>query len=147
MCCTNHIDRTKRDKENILSLHKLQREYHFNKEADQFVSQFSPTFISINNGEISSPSRQESEKKFNNYFQQVDFKKWDDIREPEIRFSDDHTMAYVVVSKEVAVEFSNASKEMVRETTEFAWVAIYKKINGNWKIDCVISTNKPPVSQ
>ena len=126
----------------ILALHNLQKKYHVEKQAGEFVDQFSENYVSVNRGKVSSPTKEESEKMFGNYFQSVEFEKWDDISEPVIRFSDDYSMAYTIVEKEVVTRYE-AEGEMKRESTKFSWVAIYKKYDTGWKIDCVVSTNEP----
>ncbi len=122
----------------ILDLHHRQRDMHFTKSADSFVGLFSQNTTSVNRGTVSHPSPQENLQRFRNYFERVDFVKWDDVAEPEISFSRDGTMAYTVVQKEVVVRPRNTSE---LDTTRFAWVAIYVKVGKEWKIDCVASTN------
>ena len=132
--------------EKILALHHDQRRIHFEKRADEFVAQLSDNFISVNRGEVTSPSREDNQKRFQAYFDAVEFVKWDDLKEPIISFSEDGTMAYTIVEKEVAVRYPNED-EMIENTTTFAWLAIYKKHKGEWKIDAVTSTNLPDVSK
>ncbi len=127
----------------IMEQHDLQRTFHFDKLAEEFAAQLSENHISVNRGEIKTPTRQENTKRFEGYFNSVEFEKWDDIVPPIIRFSDDYSLAYTIVNKEVTLTYENENGGRQRETTEFAWVAIYKKYDGGWKIDCVASTNKP----
>lgn len=127
----------------ILELHKEQRNYHFNKDSIAFASQLSDNFISVNRGEISTPSREETISRYNGYFSSVEFVKWDDVTEPVIKFSDDGSLAYTIVDKMVVVKYENQEGEMVEGKTHFAWTAIYKKYGKDWKIDCVTSTEKP----
>jgi len=84
---------SKKATQEILELHNAQRSYHFQKNAGHFVDQFSQEIIMLNNGRISAPSRAESLQRFDNYFNSVEFIKWDDLREPIIRFSEDGTLA------------------------------------------------------
>lgn len=134
------------ERSRIMALHNLQRTYHFEKMTEEFVTLFSENHISVNRGAISRPSGAENRERFNRYFESVEFEKWDDIDPPVIRFSDDGSMAYTIVHKEVVVNYRNEDNEKVRESTGFSWVAIYKKYAGEWKIDCVASTNKPGIS-
>ena len=129
----------------ILELHNLQRSYHFDKMPEPLASLLSEHHISVNRGEIKRPTKASNIERFGNYFNAVEFEKWDDIQPPVIRFSDDYSMAYTVVNKEVTVRYQNEESDTIRSTTEFAWVAIYRKRNDEWLIDCVASTNKPDV--
>ncbi|WP_340076627.1 hypothetical protein [Leptobacterium sp. I13] len=132
------------EKEKILELHNLQRKYHFEKMVKEFLDQNSNDFISVNNGVVSTPTKEEMTTRFTKYFNAVEFEKWDDINPPVIRFSDDYSMAYTVVNKEVVVKYQNAEGIESKQKTEFSWVAIYKKYSEEgWKLDCITSTNKP----
>lgn len=126
----------------ILALHQLQRKYHFEKMAEEFAAQLSDGHVSVNRGEIKSLSKEEHINRFERYFSAVDFEKWDDISPPIIKFSDDYSLAYTIVDKEVVLTYKDDDGILQKERTKFSWVAIYKRYKGEWKIDCVASTNK-----
>ena len=141
--CANQEERpTDYDRAEILRLHELQRKCHFEKMKSTFADMLSDSFISVNRGEITRPTREENMVRFGNYFNSVNFHKWDDMTRPVIRFSDDGSLAYTVVDKDVVVSYLTDEEEMLFDKTEFAWVSIYKKYPDGWKIDCVASTNK-----
>ena len=130
-------------REEIMRIHQLQREYHFQKDSIAFANQLSDNFISVNRGNISFPSKEETISRYNRYFSSVEFVKWDDVSEPIIRFSDDGSLAYAVVDKQVILTYKDEQGEPVEDTTHFAWTTIYRKYDDQWKIDCVTSTNEP----
>ena len=130
------------EKTNILKLHELQREYHFNKDSVAFANQLSDNFISVNKGVISFPSRKETISRYHQYFSSVSFNKWDDISEPIIIISDDGKMAYTIVDKLVNISYEDEAGQSVESETHFAWTAIYRKYGDKWLIDCVTSTDK-----
>ena len=127
----------------IIALHQAQRDYHFNKDSIAFVNQFSDNFISVNKGVISHPKKAESVARFHQYFSSVEFLQWDDVTEPIIRFSADRSLAYTIVDKIVTVNYPDENGNPYKSETHFAWTAIYKKYDGEWKIDCVTSTERP----
>ncbi|NER13020.1 DUF4440 domain-containing protein [Leptobacterium flavescens] len=131
-----------KEKAEILKLHHAQRDHHFGKDSIAFASQLSEDFISVNRGEITKPTYEENLGRYHAYFSSVEFEKWDDTAEPTIRFSEDGKMAYTIVEKEIVIRFEENGKPM-EESTEYAWVSIYRKYDDGWKIDCVSSTNKP----
>ena len=131
------------EKENIIKLHNLQRDYHFNKDSVAFVNQLSDNFISVNKGKITYPKREETLSRYHRYFSSVEFVKWDDMTPPIIKFSDDGSLAYCIIDKIVELTFLDSNKKKVEQKTHFAWTSIYKKYGDEWKIDCVISTEKP----
>ena len=106
-----------------------------------------PEMISVNHGKIHKTTSPEKDMEgFQSYFNSVEFKKWDDVKSPEVRFSDDHTLAYMVVDKLVVLEAKDSVGKPFEETTHYAWVSIYRKQNtGDWKLECIASTNEPEV--
>lgn len=144
--CTQQATFNEEDeKAKILKLHELQREYHVKKMAKEFVSLLSENHMSVNRGMISTATAEENITRFQQYFDAVEFEKWDDITPPIVKFSDDFSLAYTIVHKDVTVTYLNKDQQKMRETTEFAWLAIYKRYPEGWKIDCVASTNKESV--
>ena len=131
------------ERDKILQLHKLQRDYHFNKDSISFADQLSENFISVNKGEITHPKKKELISRYHNYFSSVEFVKWDDVTDPIIKFSEDGKLAYTIVDKVVKVTYEDENGDFIDEETHFAWTAIYKKYGDEWKIDCVTSTDKP----
>jgi hypothetical protein len=131
------------EKEKILELHNLQRDYHFNKDSVAFVNQLSDNFISVNKGKITSPKREETLRRYHQYFSSVEFIKWDDVTPPIIKFSDDRSLAYCIVDKIVLLTYMDENKNKIEQETHFAWTTIYRKYGKEWKIDSVISTEKP----
>lgn len=127
----------------ILALHRQQQAFHFDKDAAAFASQLSERYISVNEGEIDQPGREESLARISEYFERTTFEAWEDLSPPIVRFSDDGSLAYTLVNKEVIAHFSDEQGRQVKERTVFAWVAIYKKYGDTWKIDCVASTHQP----
>lgn len=67
--------------------------------------------ISINRGEITISSPTKDKTGFENYFKTVNYLVWDDLREPIIRFSDDGSMAYIIVEKDVVVKIVELNPE------------------------------------
>lgn len=61
---------------------------------------------------------------------------------PIIRFSQDGSLAYTTVHKEVIIQYQKQAGEEVREKTKFAWLAIYVKEGQTWKMEAMASTNK-----
>ena len=131
-----------KEKQILLKLDEQARENHFSKNAKAMADGFSKNFISINRGVISQPSYDESFQRFDNYFKRVEFIKWDNNKSPVIRFSDDASVAYVAVDKSVILKPKDENEKEVLDTTYFAWLSVFKKINDKWVLDCVSSTNK-----
>lgn len=87
-------------------------------------------------------TKNENEKRIEKYFSSVNFIKWDDVAEPLIRFSSDGLMAYAIVQKQVVLSYPDSMGKSFVDTTNYAWISIYRKEKGQWKIETNISTNK-----
>ena len=134
-------------RQEILELHQLQQAYHLEKRAEEFAILLGEKHLSVNRGKITESGIQENQARFQAYFDAVEFEKWEDIQPPIIRFSDDGSMAYTIVDKEVIVRYPDPAGQTIRDSTHFAWLAIYKKHADGWKIDCVASTNEPGITE
>jgi hypothetical protein len=126
----------------ILRLLKNEQRAHLEKNADLLISNGVPGSFMVNRGEVSQPTDKEISDRFNRYFGSVNFLKWEDTANPIIRFSDDASLAYAIIQKQVIL----TRKEDVTskpDTTDFAWISIWRKANGKWKMESMASTNKP----
>lgn len=128
----------------IMELHQAQQDYHFNKDSKALVDLLTPDFVSVSEGIVSEPAYQESLDRFNRYFGSVRFLKWDDLTKPVVKFSGDGSLAYVHTRKIVDIKYPVAAGDSLVESTIFAWTSVYRKIKDDWKIEAIISTNKPP---
>ena len=133
-------------KEKAVILHLLQQERkaHLERDTDLFMAEFADSMINVNRGVVSSPSKSEHKERIGKYFGSVRFIKWDDVTEPVIRFSGDATLAYAIIQKMVILSFPDPEMtgNSKTDSTEYAWVSIYRKQKGKWKVECNVSTNK-----
>ncbi|HMU09256.1 MAG TPA: nuclear transport factor 2 family protein [Ferruginibacter sp.] len=145
--CSRKPDLEK-EKKKLLHLHTQQQQAHLYKNAKQFVSQFAENMLSVNGGKIAVSVKDSALKKFQNYFNQVAFSKWEDVTPPVIEFSADASMAYMVVDKRVVLTYKNEENKLMEETTHFAWVSVFRKqSDGEWRIICNITTNEPALTK
>jgi len=135
-------DNITEEKNKILALLQMERKAHFEKNAALFVSELADTILSVNKGITKQQSKQEMQAQMQRYFDAVEFVKWDDIAAPVIQFSNDVSMAYASIQKEIIVREKSNPQQAQQDTIIYSWVSIYKKLNSNWKLVCNISTNK-----
>ncbi len=141
--CTKPSADVADDEKKIIKIHEASRAFHYERNAKAMVEQFSDDMISVNAGKISKPEKESATKRFQGYFDSVEFKKWDDVKPPVIRFSDDHSVAYVIVDKLVVLETKDSVGNAMEATTHFAWVSIFRKQpDGDFKLECITSTNE-----
>ncbi|HMV47224.1 MAG TPA: nuclear transport factor 2 family protein [Blastocatellia bacterium] len=124
----------------LLHLHEQQRVAHVERNAELLVSMFAEDLLSLSDGKINQPSREQSLRRFQSYLGRSTFLEWDDISPPVIRVSEDAGMAYVIVHKRVRILAADESGKKQQETTVFAWMETYEKRNGQWKLTAIAST-------
>ena len=126
----------------ISGLLQLERKAHFSRNVDLFMSEFADSMISVNKGKVSVATPEENKKRISSYFDSIKFIKWDDVKDPVIRFSDDGSLAYAIVQKQVIVSYPDSLGKTLIDTTDYAWASVYRKQKGEWKVECNVSTNK-----
>ena len=141
VACSPKVD-IEKERKTILTMLQTERKAHFDRNVELFMSEFADSMISVNRGEVSTPTKEKNKERIGKYFGTVQFIKWDDTAEPIIRFSDDGSLAYAIVQKDVIVTHPDSTGKSLNDTTHYAWSSIYRKYNGEWKVECNISTNK-----
>ena len=126
----------------IRDMLQQERKAHFDRDVELFVSEFAVGMTSVNKGVVSSPTKEENMQRIGKYFGRVEFVKWDDVADPIIRFSDDASLAYAIVQKQVIVSYADSLGKKMTESKDYAWATIYRKLNGKWLVECNVSTNK-----
>jgi hypothetical protein len=126
----------------IRSILATERKAHFDRNVDLFISEFADSMLSVNKGKVTIATPGENRKRIEPYFNSVTFIKWDDVAEPIIRLSDDGSLAYAVVQKEVILTYPDSLGKAFYDTTHYAWTSIYRKQKGEWKVEANISTTK-----
>lgn len=140
--CATHPDLAA-DRAELLRIHDLHRQAHVERRADLLVSTFADTFRSISGGTVDAPTRADSRERFQAYFDRSTFLAWDDLAAPIIRISPDGRMAYVIVQKEVRVTTPDGSGAVSEAHTEYAWLEVYEKDDGVWRLHAIASTDHP----
>jgi hypothetical protein len=139
--CKPQSDRNA-DEKQIRAMLANERKAHFDRDVELFVKEFSDNMLSVNKGNIKYTPPDTMRKSIGKYFGTVQFIKWDDTAPPVIRFSDDRSLAYALVKKEVIVSYPDQSGKVITDTTHYAWASVYRKEKGEWKMEANISTNK-----
>lgn len=122
-------------------LHDQQQTAHLTHDAGLFASVFHDPITQANRGEIHQSSREDSQKRSQAYFDQVEFVAWEDITPPVIRVAQDGTMASILVHKRVHLAAEDAEGKRQEVETIFAWLESWEKLNGEWQLMMVVSTN------
>lgn len=139
--CAVPVDQEE-EKARLLLSDELDRKAHLAGDAQLLVSRMTDTLISIQKGQISKASKTQVEQRFSQYFNQVKYRKWDNIAPPVIHISDDGKFASLTVNK-ITETREAGSHDSTYVTTTFAWTALYRKENDQWKMFSITSTRAP----
>lgn len=134
------------DHAELLRLHERARAAHLQHRADWLVSEWADTMFSLSRGGVSVgtlANRERGRAGFQEYLNASTFQAWDDIVPPRIRISPDGQMAYVIVQKRVHLTANDSTGAIVPERTRFAWMSVYEKKGGRWKLAAIASTDRP----
>lgn len=137
-CSPPKADKAK-DLSALAELQKQEQAAHLQEEPAILVNMLNDTLVQIKNGEVTSLTKDQMTSRFMQYFDAVEFIKWEDNQPPVYSISDDGTMAHVLIRKHVEVSIETDSIP-TREVTDFAWTELWKKKDGRWKMYVVTST-------
>jgi hypothetical protein len=129
------------DRAELLRLHEAARTAHLTRRADLLVRERSDSLFSISGGKVSITRPQDGQASFQEYLDAVTFQAWDDIVPPRVRISPDGQMAYVIVEKRVLLT-PRDSIDARPERTRFAWLSVYEKHQGRWRLAAIASTDR-----
>jgi len=127
----------------LLRLHERAREAHLAHRADWLVEGQADSLISVSRGRVSVSPREQVRAGFQPYLDASTFQAWDDIVPPRIRISADGQMAYVIVEKRVHLTSRAPNGTTETERTRFAWMSVYEKRDGEWRMTAIASTDRP----
>lgn len=139
---TQVSQKSNKDLNELLRLHEQQKTAHLTNNAELFIEMFSDPFTQIQNGNILVFSKEKSLARFKNYFATMKFQEWSDITPPVVRISKDGTLATVTVNKRVRATYKNEKDEEEKDHSIFAWLTVWEKIGGKWKVTTIASTAK-----
>lgn len=136
-------DRHAREKQELLEIHRQDREAHFKASPDLLMEHAGDDFVAVSAGDVSHPSKEDTRAMFTAYFKGASYTQWDDVIEPIIRVSDDGTMAWMIVKTRVRGSQKTAEGGETKREFVYAGVMMYEKQNGKWVRVGNVSTFEP----
>ncbi|MHA2252970.1 MAG: nuclear transport factor 2 family protein [Candidatus Kariarchaeaceae archaeon] len=127
----------------IKDLHQQFIEAHLNKDVEFIVNSLSDNYISVSNGDIDYPTMKDMRVTFNDYLNNSTFTEYRDVTEPIINFSDDGSLAWVIVQVQIAGNRKKADGSEGRFDSTWAWISLYKRENDKWITLTDVSTVRP----
>ena len=131
-----------REERELLRLGEAARAAHMAYDARALAAATADDFVSVDDGQVHRPTKAAVETMFQRYFDSVVFRMWDDIAPPVVTLSDDATLATVLVQKRVRLAPKATPDGPVTET-DWAWVETWRKQDGAWRMQMIVSTKQP----
>ncbi|MSR63589.1 MAG: hypothetical protein EXS08_14220 [Planctomycetes bacterium] len=133
-----------RERAALLELHEAQRCAHLAEDAEALVELLADDYFELADGVLRRPPREESQARFQGYFDAVEFLAWEDIAPPEIELSADGSLATMAVQKVVRLRTREEDGTEHIERALYAWLATCAKdAAGRWRLASVTSTRRP----
>ncbi len=132
----------KKDLAELMRLHEQQKKAHLTYNAELFIETFADNLTQLQRGNATTRTKAENLARFKTYFAGYKFLEWEDIVPPMIMISKDGTLATKIVQKRVRGTYKNDKDEEESDHTIFAWLEVWQKIKGKWKVITVASTEK-----
>ena len=126
----------------LLRLHKEHQTAHLTYDPELFIKSFADKLPQIQSGRIRTGTKEENLARFKKYFSSYKFLEWEDINPPVIKISKDGTLATKIVEKRVRGTYKNDKGVEESDHTIFAWLEVWEKIDGKWKVVTVASTSR-----
>ena len=118
-------------RQEVLSLHRQMINAHLEKDVAHFVEDIAPDYFQVQGGDIKRPSKQEIVDRFSNYLNNTTFTRYEDMREPIIGFSDDGSLAWIVVQVKIAGSRLTDGQDVDLNFTA-AWITLYRREEEKW---------------
>lgn len=126
----------------LTKLHEQQKTAHMTNNADLFIEMFAENLTQLQRGSATVRTKADNLARFKTYFSGYKFIEWEDIVPPVFKISKDGTLATKIVQKRVRGTYRNEKGEDESDHTIFAWLEVWEKINGKWKVITVASTER-----
>ena len=142
-CCQQKVD-LEAARQELLQLNETMRTAHLSGDAETIVSISAYPYTKVNSGQISHPTKEENDQRFENYMTTMKLTAWDDLAEPIITISDDATMATVIYRKLLVMSPIDQPDAEPMEGI-YAWQSTYRRTPEGWKQVSDILTSLPEV--
>jgi len=131
------------EKQSLLAIHERILQAHRAGDVNDWLDAEAEEYISVNRGRISFPTSAERRAGREPYLEATTFTVYRDLSDPIVRISVDGTMGWVVA--EVEVQGNQVAEDGVETEINviWAWVELYEKVDGAWKVVGNVSNRRP----
>ncbi len=128
----------------LLRLHRTFMDGHFFGRADDMQAGLAESFVQVGRGEVLASSGEQALQALEGLLQRVDYTAYEDRIRPVVRVSDDGTLGWVIVQVAArGVQLDEGGKPAGPVDFVSAWVELYEKVEGSWRMSGNVSTFRP----
>jgi hypothetical protein len=129
--CQKSVDIEKLEQE-LLDLHQETLDAHFNKDVDFFTKDIADGYFQVHEGEFMHPTKEEIHTMFTHYLNSTEFERYDDLREPMVKVSDDGSLGWTIVQVRLVGEQQLENDSVNKMDYTYAWITLYEREDGKW---------------
>ena len=131
------------DRDALLAMHREVLEAHKARDVTRLLSAEPDEIVTVGRGEVSRSDKKDRIAMFERYLGSTEFTIYRDMIDPLVRVSDDGTLGWVIVQVEIAGTHSAESGEKTEFGSQWGWIELYEKRNGQWYRTGTVSSRKP----
>jgi reactive intermediate/imine deaminase len=134
------------DEASLRALHETILEAHRAGAVDPWMAIETPDYVVANHGRLTSPTLAERRAARSSYLAATRFSVYRDRRAPIVTISDDGTRGWLLAEVEirgVRTEAGGAAGGEATVAADYAWVELYEKRDGRWRLVGNVSNQGP----
>jgi len=131
------------DARELRRLHEELLEAHRTADVDRWMAIEAPVHVSVNGGRVTHPEFEARRDRRALYLEGTTFEVYRDLREPLVRVSEDGSLAWLIAEVEVRGTAASAVGGDESFHAIWAWVELYEKTDGRWRLVGNASNRRP----
>lgn len=135
------------DTRELQRLHSELLEAHRTGNVDRWMSVEAREFVSANGGRVTFPEASDRRAQRATYLAGATFEVYRDLREPLTQVSEDGTLGWLIAEVEIRGSATTSSGKSEPFHDIWAWVELYKKVEGTWRLVGNVSNRRPGVEE
>lgn len=135
-----------RGEEELRALHAAVLDAHRTGDVEAWMAVESADYVSVNGGRVSHPDSVSRHAARSAYLSSSTFSIYEDVREPIVHVSADGSLGWVIAEVEVRGESSRPGEEPISFHDVYAWIELYERRDGRWKMIGNASNRRDPES-
>ena len=139
--CHNRVN-VEKEKAAIMAIHETVRQAHLDHDATKFLSHNAEQWLSVRDGSVSLRNKEQTLKDLDQYLKSVDFREVVDVTPPEIKISEDGSMAWLIGNVRVSGTQQQPNGGHTEVSFISTWLSVYEKRGSDWYLVATATTEK-----